>query len=137
MEPLGYCLVFHTLSRGRICFKFRSRENLNKNFNKMWGWGPSSLVLKEWSVVFDPARDPKAPTKVWAILPNLPLIFWHADMLRAIGKKIGKFCNLGSNWETKLAKRWAWLQVEDFREGLQDEIELVWQGFSWLQRIDY
>jgi hypothetical protein len=33
---------------------------------------------------------------------------------------------------------WAWLQVEvDFREGLQDEIELVWQGFTWIQRIDY
>jgi hypothetical protein len=58
-EPLGYRPGFHTLSRGWICFKFHSREDLNNIFNRTWGWGPSDLVLKEWSVAFDLARDPK------------------------------------------------------------------------------
>jgi hypothetical protein len=33
---------------------------------------------------------------------------------------------------------WAWIQIEvDLRDGLLDEIELVYGGFSWTQRIDY
>jgi hypothetical protein len=57
-------------------------------FNRAWGWGPSGLVLKEWSISFDPTRDVHSPSKVWAILPNFPLAFWHEEILVAIGNKL-------------------------------------------------
>jgi hypothetical protein len=67
------------------------------------------LVLKEWSMSFDPLLDPLAPSKVWVIQPNLPLIFWNEDVLKNIAKKNVKFCSFQPEWDTKLDRRWVWL----------------------------
>lgn len=46
------------------------------NFNKVWGWGLSGLVLKEWAISFNPTRDVMAPTKVWEGLLNEIELVW-------------------------------------------------------------
>jgi len=86
---------------------------------------------------FDHSCEPLDLKKVWPF-SNLPIVFWHEEVLKVIEKKLGKFCSFESDWETKLDRIWEWLQVEvDFWEGLLDEIELVWNNFSWNQRIHY
>jgi len=56
----------------------------------------------------------------------------------SIGNKIGRFLGCEPEWETKMDRRYGWLQIEvDLRDGLIDKIELVFGGFMWLQHIDY
>jgi hypothetical protein len=69
---LGYRPEFHTMVWGCLCFKFRSKEDLGAIFNRLWGWGPSDMVLKEWAI-------------------NLGL--WKEEVLTSIGNKIGRFLN--------------------------------------------
>lgn len=69
--------------------------------------GPSSLILKQWAINFDPSRDPFSLKKVWDILHNLLLVFWKEDILKSIGNKIGSFCSFKPDWDTKMDKRWA------------------------------
>lgn len=99
---LGYTPIFHTLVRGWISFEFNTHEDMMEIFNRSWGWGPSGLVLKEWSISFDPARDVLSPSKIQAILPNLPLIFWREEILKDIGNSIGVFVGLEPSWDTKV-----------------------------------
>lgn len=45
---------------------------------------------------------------------------------------------LEPSWDTKVDRRWAWLQIEvDLQNGLHDEIDLVWRNFTLTQQIDY
>jgi hypothetical protein len=104
----------------------------------VWGWGISGLILKEWAISFNPTRKSQTSTKNWAILPNLPLVFWNETVLISIGNQIGKFLSCETGWAKKVERHWAQVQIEvDLKEGLMDEIELVWGEFKWVQKIDY
>jgi hypothetical protein len=97
-----------------------------------------SLILKEWSVTFDPTRDALSPSKVWVILPNLPLAFWREEVLKAIENRIGSFLSFEPGWESKVDRRWAWVHIEiNMRLGLTEDIELVLGDFVHSQWIDY
>jgi hypothetical protein len=76
-----------------------------KIFSRVWGWGPSRLILKEWAISFDPTRDVLAPTKVWAILPKLPIFFGEEAIMEYIGNKIGKFVSCEPDWKDKNDRR--------------------------------
>jgi hypothetical protein len=76
--------------------------------SKEWGWGPFGLVLKEWSISFDPLRDSKTPSKIWAILPNLPLVFWNDQIFQSIGNKFSSYLSNEPGWEVKEDHGWAW-----------------------------
>jgi hypothetical protein len=70
---------------------------LGEIFSHLWGWGPSGLVLKEWAIIFDPARESFSHAKVWAILPNLPLVFWQEEVLIAIWNSITTYLDCEPN----------------------------------------
>jgi hypothetical protein len=138
VQLLGYFPTYHMLARGWISFQFKRRKDLETIFNKDWGWGPSGLILKEWDIMFDPLKESQTPTKIWAILPNLPLFFWNEIVFKSIGNKLGMFLSCEPRWEMKVDRWWVWVQISvDLKEGLTDEIELVWGNFNWIQKIDY
>jgi hypothetical protein len=60
------------------------------------------LVLKEWSINFDPARDILSPKKIWAILPNIPMVFWSEGILKEIGNNISRFVGLEPGWDSNI-----------------------------------
>jgi hypothetical protein len=66
------------------------------------------------------------------------LDFWSREVLEAIGNKLGSFVKLEPNWDSKKDRRWAWIMVEvDVREGLVGNIDLVYAGITWHQKVDY
>jgi hypothetical protein len=137
-ESLGYCPIFHLLARGWICYIFKSSEDMQVILSKSWAWGPSRFVCKEWSITFDLLRDSLSPSKLWVILPNLPIIFWLEDILKEIANTIGSFVGLEHGWEHKVDRCWAWVHVEmDMHGGLPDEIDIVWNNMVVVQHLDY
>jgi hypothetical protein len=96
------------------------------------------LDLKEWAISFDLTCDALTLSKLWAIMSNIPLVFWQEEALISIRNNKGKFISCELGWEMNIDRKWAWVQIEvGMREGLLDEIELVWGGFSCRQKIDY
>ena len=57
------------------------------------------MILKKWKVDFEADKEPQNVQQFWAILPGLLMMFWHKEILEAIGGKIGKFISLEENWE--------------------------------------
>jgi hypothetical protein len=86
-DVIGYSPEFQTMARGWLCFKFKTNENMMR----AWGRGPSSVVLKECTISFNPTRDALAPTKIWVILPNLLMVFWEEEVMESIGNKTWRF----------------------------------------------
>jgi hypothetical protein len=84
VKALRYCPLFHILVEGWISFQFSYRKDMESILNEDWGWGPFGLVLKEWSISFDHLCDSITPSKIWAILPNLPLVFWNELVFQSI-----------------------------------------------------
>jgi len=82
-----------------LCFVFNMSSDCEKTMERGWSWGAYGLVIQRCNVDFDPAREPVVVTKVWAILPGLPLPFWSKEAMGAIGSKNGKFINLEPRWE--------------------------------------
>jgi hypothetical protein len=138
-KPLiGYTPKVHLLSRNWISFSFLSAEDCDEIRKQNWSWGPSGLTLKPWTVDFDPLKESMVVMKVWAILPGFPLDFWSREALEAIGNKLGSFVKLEPNWDSKKDRRWAWVMIEvDVREGLVGNIDLVYAGITWHQKVDY
>ena len=56
--------------------------------------GPSSLILKNFHVDFNPFKDPYNIQKVWVILPRLYLVVWQCSILEGIRIKNGFFSML-------------------------------------------
>ena len=72
------------------------------------------------------------------MLPRLPIVFWQAQVLEAIGNRLVNFVSLEENWETKLDRRCARILVEmDLRNRLYEELKIVMHGSTWRQKLDY
>jgi hypothetical protein len=58
--------------------------------------------------------------------------FLEEVVMFCIGNKIEGLSVVSPTRSLKIYRRWAWHQIEVYlREGLLDEIELVWGGFTW------
>jgi hypothetical protein len=134
---LDYQHAFHILIRDWLVFLLRGEAECVMLLLKNWSWGPSGLILQHRGVDFDLARAPKAMEKVWAILPGLPLVFWSKDSLEYLGNKIGKFLALNLVWESKVDRRWAWVQVEvNLRDSFLGEVIFMHGENIWRQWIN-
>ena len=107
-------------------------------FESSQGWGPSGIYLKEWAIFFNRNHDSLSPKKIWVIILNLSLVFWNESILVLIGNMVGKFVGCELVWENVKNQRWEWEQIQvDLKDRHMDEIEPVWGGFNWLQKVDY
>jgi hypothetical protein len=96
------------------------------------------MVLRMWTIYFDPKRELVAVRRVWAILPDIPLDFLSKEVLEVICNKLGVFVGLEPNWDSKVDRRWASIHIElDVHEGLIGILDLVYGDHIWHQKTDY
>jgi hypothetical protein len=86
----------HFLKKGWLCFTCRSPEDASLILSSSWVFGGSSLMLKRWSLEFNPDKDYFLLRHLWVLLPGLPLHFWNEEAFRAIGNSLGKTICLDS-----------------------------------------
>jgi len=72
-----------------VLFYFLSLKDLVKILSDIWLCHGGSLMLKNWRVSFDPAKDYFQMLHVWVLLPGLLVQFWNHGALVAIGNEIG------------------------------------------------
>jgi hypothetical protein len=95
-------------------------------------------MLKRWHISFNPAQDYFRLRHLWVLLPGLPLYLWNSKALEAIGTSLGKVLVVDLKVLEAPIKRVARVLVElDIHEGLQESIDIEWQGHTIRQNIDY
>jgi hypothetical protein len=86
-------------------------------------------MVKRWRVSFDPAQDYFRFRHFWVLLSGLPLHFWHAKALEAIGNSLGKFISADLGALKANDKRICKVLVEiDIHSGLLETLEISWRG---------
>lgn len=75
---------------------------------------------------------------VWAMLPNIPLPFWHHKFLEEIGNNLGKYKKIDLERLEKDLFSFARICVEiDLNKSLPDHIEMKHKFFQWKQVLNY
>lgn len=59
-----------------------------------WFWGRAGLFVTPWFPSFDANSMVATKMQVWVRLHNLPLPFWHHQVLEDIGNSLGVFLKL-------------------------------------------
>ncbi|CAL1403366.1 unnamed protein product [Linum trigynum] len=57
--------------------------------NGPWMIGPNYLTVRMWDKDFDPYNHEVASTVVWARLLEIPIQYFHQDVVMKIGRRIG------------------------------------------------
>jgi hypothetical protein len=71
-------------------------------------------------------------------LSALPLQFWSLDYFKAIGNFLGDFLEADLSFEKTKQRKIARILVNlNVREGLGEEIDLTWEGYTHTQLLDY
>lgn len=75
---------------------------------------------------------------VWVRLPNLPLPFWHHQVLEDIGNLLGRFIKSDSERKEQGLFTYARICLEIYlSKGLPDRLQLKHESFYWIQSLDY
>lgn len=75
---------------------------------------------------------------VWVRLHNLPLHFWHHQVLEGIGNTLGKFLKFDEDRLTRGIFTFAKICVKvDLIQGLLESITLIFNDTHWTQPLDY
>jgi len=126
-------------SKGFFVVQFESQEDYQKILVQgPWFWGRAGLFITPWFPEFD--ADTMVVTKmpVWVRLPNLPLPFWHHEVLEDIGNRLGKFIISDEERREQGLFTYARICVEiDLSKGLPDKIQLQHESFKRIQALDY
>jgi len=126
-------------SKGFFVVQFESQEEYQKVLVQgPWFWGRAGLFITPWFPEFD--ADTMVVTKmpVWVRLPNLPLPFWHHEVLEDIGNRLGKYIISDEERREQGLFTYARICVEiDLSKGLPDKIQLQHESFKRIQALDY
>jgi hypothetical protein len=117
-------------------FLFGNTEDRNFIFGlEPYFMGSMGLFISHWTLNFNPEMEISS-TPIWIRLPHLPLFFWEAELLKAIGDKVGRYI---THYEPKKnIFTCAIICVEmEFEKGLSELIQLNLAGWSHLQALDY
>lgn len=134
---LGYCLRFHILVKGWLCFECNSGKDVEKILSKAWLWGPSSLVLKKWMPKFDPCTEPFVAQHVWVLLLGFPLELWSKMVFVSIVDSICKFVFIDECSFAQEHKGHKALVELDLSRGFLPEVEISWNTHTFVQSLDY
>ncbi|XP_023638089.1 uncharacterized protein LOC17885862 [Capsella rubella] len=74
---------------------FMVRFDMEEEYMEALTGGPwkvfgSYLMVQDWSPDFDPMRDEITTTPVWVRLSNIPMLFYHRQILMGIAEGLGK-----------------------------------------------
>ena len=84
--------------------KFSTLEDYQKALEQgQWFVGENYLSIRKWELEFQDAKAKVSSMAVWIILAELPIEFFHLDILRAVGNTIGTFIRI-DNITTSVAR---------------------------------
>ena len=96
---------------------------------------PQGLYLNRWTPEFDPAVDFPKVIPIWVRLTNLPIHYWTASSLQAIGNKLGTCIHKSHPKDNYSCAR---ICVEvDLEASLPEAIKLVIWEWCHFQKLDY
>jgi len=126
-------------SKGFFVVQFESQEDYQKILMQgPWFWGRAGLFITPWFPEFDADNMVVTKMPVWVRLPNLPLPFWHHEVLEDIGNRLGKFIISDEERREQGLFTYARICVEiDLSKGLPDKIQLQHESFKRIQALDY
>ena len=126
------------LANGWIIFQFLYEEDRQIINRHLWVIGQGSLVLSRWHVGFDPQHEKLVKRHLWVILPDFPVHHWNLKGFMGKANAPGKFILMEDNQLLGFERVSPRVLVEsDVIEGLLAELEVLWEGGSFIQRLDY
>jgi len=135
---LGYVPAVVLLNRGWFAFKFKSEEELSQILNQNWQMNHVPVLMKRWHPRFDASRERVDESPVWVRLPGLPLHYWEPIHFKNIGNILGTFLEADLSYLETFDQRVARILVSiNLREGLAEQMNLIWDSEVTLQILDY
>lgn len=99
-----------------------------------WFVGEHYLFVRKWEPEFQAANANVSSLAAWVRLPELPIEFFHSEILRSIGNKIGCFIKIDTISNVVVRGPFARLCVQlDLDKPLLNQVTIG----SFLQRIQY
>lgn len=99
-----------------------------------WFVGEHYLFVRKWEPEFQAANVNVSSLAAWVRLPELPIEFFHSEILRSIGNKIGCFIKIDTISNVVVRGPFARLCVQlDLDKPLLNQVTIG----SFLQRIQY
>ena len=77
-----------------------------------WFVGEHYLSVRKWEPKFQAAKATVTSLATWIRLPELPIEFFHPEILRSIGNRIGRFIRIDAITNTIARGRFARLCVQ-------------------------
>jgi len=126
-------------SKGFFVVQFESQEEYQKILKQgPWFWGRAGLFITPWFPDFDADNMVVTKMPVWVRLPNLPLPYWHPEVLEDIGNRLGKYITCDEERREQGLFTYARICVEiDLSKGLPDKIQLQHESYKRIQALDY
>ena len=94
------------------------------------------LYLNRWTLDFNPKIDVPNTMPVWVRLPHLPLHFWGDELVKAIGKGVGKYIDRCVPKENMHACTRICVEV-DLGKRLSEAIKIKVDQWMHIQQLDY
>lgn len=137
-KQLGYVPEVVNLKGGWFAFNFRMEDHLLWVLNRNWVVCNSPLLLKPWHPLFDASSERVDSVPLWVRLPGLPLQYWKLQHLREIGNILGKFLEADLSFLETNQRQVARILVNvNIRDGLAEDMQLIWGPFVYKQVLDY
>jgi hypothetical protein len=137
-DELGYLPELVELNRNWYAFTFQNSEHSKWVLSKAWSINNSPLLLKPWNPLFDASTERLDKILVWVRLPALPFHLWSFDYFKKIGNFLGDFLDADMTFEETKQRKVARILVNlNVREGLGEEMDLSWGGYTYAQKLDY
>jgi len=135
---LGYIPEVIELNRKWFAFTFQTEEQAQSILRRVWSIQNSPMLLKPWSPMFDASRERVDIIPIWVRLPGLPPYYWEEKYFKSIGNKIGEFLEADNSYLDTRQRKMARILVNiNVREGLGEEVDIVFGPFQHTQKLDY
>jgi len=135
---LGYAPEVVTLKGGWFGFNFKADDHAKWVLNRNWNICSAPFLLKPWHPLFDASCERVDLVPLWVRLPGLPLQYWKEFHLREIGNLVGTFLEADMSFLETQQRQVARILVNvNIRDGLAEDMKLIWGPFVIKQILDY
>lgn len=109
-----------TLACGWFALRFQREYYISWVPSWYWNIKLASVLLKRWSLLFDPQWEQLGTGPLWVHFPGFPLHFWFEDIFTCIGNALGTFVYYYKPYISSRNKSMACILVHlDTTEGIE------------------
>ncbi|XP_057811584.1 uncharacterized protein LOC131025813 [Salvia miltiorrhiza] len=125
------------MCKGFYILKFDTMEDKNiVKARKLWDLSKGSLRMREWVKGFNPYKEVSSLSQVWVRIYNLPVEFWHPEVITAIGNVVGTSIKIDGASAYADVGHYVRLLVEvDFSLPLQESMQV--QGDDMAYHVEF